>query len=273
MAANIGDQMVTCLARKDAGMQMVVGERPGPLVADELPAVYPWPAGQPWLRSMMVMTLDGAATGADGRSRSISSPTDRAVLATTRRFSDVVLIGAGTFRTERYGPMRARPEDADQRAADGQAPAPVLAIASASLDLPWEEPAFAESEVRPIVLTLAAADPTRLAVAARHAHVIALQALDARAVVTALRNEGLPRIVCEGGPRLLSDLVRLDLVDEADLTLAPLMTGAVRLVAGPGRPVSSDFALAQVIVDDDGFIYTRYLRVHRDGTQNGGGAG
>jgi riboflavin biosynthesis pyrimidine reductase len=246
-------------------MQVVVGERVGPLDVGRLPDLYPWPAQGAWLRSMMVITLDGASTGPDGRSRSISSTNDREVLATTRRFSDVVLIGAGTFRAERYGPMRARPEDAEKRAAGGQAAAPVLAIASASLDLPWEERAFAESDVRPIVVTSEAADPARLDSAIQHADVLALPTLDGRAVVGALQAKGLHRIVCEGGPKLLADLARLDLLDEADLTLAPLMTGGVRLDAGPGAPVASPFTLAQVIADDDGFLYTRYVR-SRPGT-------
>lgn len=251
-------------------MQMVVGQRSGPIDVGLLPEIYPWPAHGAWLRSMMVMTLDGASTGADGRSRSISSRNDRAVLDTTRRFSDVVLIGAGTFRAERYGPMRARAEDAATRAADGQAPAPVLAIASASLDLPWEEAAFARSDVRPIVVTAQSADPARLAVAGQHADLLTVPTLDGRAIVAALHANGLRRIVCEGGPTLLAELVRLDLVDEADLTMTPVMAGGVRIDIGAAFPDARAFALAQVVVDDEGFLYTRYVRSRPDGSTPGG---
>src|SRR4051812_14687194 len=96
------------------GMQVVVGAdlAPGPLPVERLADAYPWPDRPLWLRAMMVMTLDGASAGPDGRSRSISSVGDRAVLSAVRRFSDVVLIGAVPFRAERYRPMLARPEDA-----------------------------------------------------------------------------------------------------------------------------------------------------------------
>lgn len=245
-------------------MEVVVGDRTGPLGPEELPAAYPWPADGPWLRSMMVMTLDGAAVGSDGRSRSISSANDRDVLATTRRYSDVVLIGAGTFRAERYGPMRARAEDVDARVAAGQLPAPVLAIASASLDLPWEEAAFAESHTRPLVVTSEAADPAALDLAFQHADVLALPSLDARDIVLALRGRGLNRVVCEGGPRLLADLVRLDLVDEADLTLSPRMTGGGPFPTGQIRPDVGQFALQQLITDDEGYLYVRYVRSRVD---------
>src|SRR3954466_15862409 len=121
-------------------MQVLIGaERAtGPLRPEELVDAYPWPDEPVWLRAMMVMTLDGAVMGPDGHSRSISSVHDRVLLGAVRRFADVVLIGAGTFRAERYRPMVARPEDAARRAEEGLAPAPTLAIVSGSLDLPWD---------------------------------------------------------------------------------------------------------------------------------------
>ena len=129
-------------------MQMVLGPRPGPLAVDDLPAAYPWPPGRLWVRAMMVMTLDGATVGPDGRSRSISSVGDRRVFNAARRFSDVVLIGAGTFRAERYRPMRwTEGGGAGPNRPQGLARAPQVAIVSGSLDLPWEEPIFAESDV------------------------------------------------------------------------------------------------------------------------------
>lgn len=242
-------------------MRMVVGERPGVVDPDQLVGLYPWPERGRWLRAMMVATLDGSPVGPDGRSRSISSPADREVLATTRRFADVVLIGAGTFRAERYGPMRARAEDDSARAAAGLDAAPRLAMVSASLDLPWEEPTFAESTLRPIVVTTDAADPERLALARQAAEVVALPGatVDPGAMLAALAERGLERVVCEGGPRLLADIARAGLVDEADITLSPLFTSGGQVATGAAPPVPQRFALEQVLVDEDGFLFTRYV--------------
>jgi riboflavin biosynthesis pyrimidine reductase len=242
-------------------MRVVMGERLGPVDPGELVGLFAWPDRGRWLRAMMVATLDGSPVGPDGRSRSISSPADREVLATTRRLADVVLIGAGTFRAERYGPMRARPEDESARAAAGLAVAPRLAMVSASLDLPWEERTFAESTLPPIVVTTESADPDRLALARQAADVIALPgaSVDPGAMLAALADRGLERVVCEGGPRLLADLARAGLVDEADITLSPLFTSGGQVPTGTAPPVPQRFGLEQVVVDDDGFLFTRYV--------------
>jgi riboflavin biosynthesis pyrimidine reductase len=137
---------------------------------------------------------------------------------------------------------------------------------SASLDLPWDEDLFTGSTVRPIVLTTRGPDPARhaarVAAAAQHADVIALpsaQVLDPAALLAALEQRGLHRIVCEGGPRLLAAIALAGLLDEADVTIAPLLVGGGQVETGTPLPTSAHFDLAQVIVDDNGFSYHRYL--------------
>ena len=224
---------------------MILGETPGPLSADAVVAAYPWPEGR-WLRAMMVTTLDGAAAGPDGLSGSISGAADQLVFNAVRREADVVLIGAGTMRAERYGPFRARAR---------------LAIVSASLDLPWDEPAFTDSTERPLILTLHDADPERLARAAELCEVVKVAggAGEPHAIVEALEHRGLQRIVCEGGPTLLRHLVAAGLVDEADITVSPVMTGTGPSPDTPGLLSVVGFDLVQVLTAD-GFLMGRYLK-------------
>ena len=87
-----------------------------------------------WVRANMVSSVDGSAVRA-GRSEGLSSEADKALFATLRGLADVVLVGAGTARTEGYRALRADPACADLRASLGQAPAPVLALVSGRLDL------------------------------------------------------------------------------------------------------------------------------------------
>ncbi len=232
------------------------------LSATELADAYPWPDSERWVRAMMVMTLDGASVGPDGRSRSISSDQDRAILSEVRRLSDVVLIGASTFRSERYKPMLARPSAAEERALLGLASAPVVAIVSGSLDLPWEEPIFSESAVRPIVITSAGSPRAEdaLARAEAHADVIVLPgaSMDAEALIDALVARGLGRIVCEGGPVLLAQLIRAGLVDEADIAIAPILAGGGQIAGGEVGQVPRRMRLAGSFAIDD-FLFTRYL--------------
>ena len=83
----------------------------------------------------MVMTLDGATVGPDGLSGSISGAADKRVFMETRRLADVVLVGAGTIRAERYRPMVAKPEWQDARADAGLAPAVQVVIVSGRLEM------------------------------------------------------------------------------------------------------------------------------------------
>jgi riboflavin biosynthesis pyrimidine reductase len=229
-----------------------------PVTDDEVADAYPWPGSGPWVRAMMVTTLDGAAAGPDGVSGSISSEADRAVFAATRRFADVVLIGSGTLRAEEYGPMQAKETDALRRSEVGQQPAPALAVVSGSLNLPWHLPMWTESTHRPLVLTKAAADPERLDVAKRHANVVILDVVTPRAIVDVLVDRGLRRIVCEGGPSLLRDFNAADAIDEADITISPTFAGTVPSPTTVGLPDVVRHRLVHVF-HGDGFLMARYL--------------
>ena len=227
---------------------------------DDVAVAYGWPSGR-WVRAMMIHSLDGAVAGPDGRSGSLSSPTDRSVLLEVRRLADAVVIGAQTMRVERYRPMLAKPELADERAALGIAAAPVLVIVSRSLDLDWTEPVFAESAITPIVIT-GLSSPERLrGQAADAADLVVVDEHDvsAAAILDVLRQRGLRRIVCEGGPSLLAQFMQAGAVDELDLTIAPWLVGRAQEPFAPPAPPAIHFTPASMITDE-GYVFMRYLR-------------
>ena len=221
-------------------VQMIVGPTPGELSADEVVDAYPWPEGRRWVRAMMVTTLDGAAVGPDGLSGSISGEADKLVFDAVRRNADAVLIGAGTMRAERYGPFRGRAR---------------LAIASKTLDLPWDEPVFTESRERPLILTGPDTDTSSVPETCE----VVTVGDEPDAFLTALEDRGLARIVCEGGPMLLGGLVSHGLVDEADITVSPTMSGNEH---SPDAPTLSDVAKFELVhlLTEDGFLMGRYVR-------------
>lgn len=229
-----------------------------PLTEQEVLQAYPWPQSRHWVRAMMVTTLDGAATGPDSLSGSVSSPADQQIFNAVRRDADAVLIGAGTLRAEQYTPMRAKPNDTARREAAGQLPAPVVVVVSGSLDLPWELPLWSESSCRPLVLTGTDADPDNLAIARGHADVVALDEATPQAIVDTLVDRKLPRILCEGGPKLLRDLIAADLVDEADITVSPVFAGNETSPQTPSLSHVAEFRLASVL-HGDATLMMRYL--------------
>lgn len=243
---------------------MILGPTTGELDDEAVLAAYPWPGcdeGGRWVRAMMVTSLDGAAAGPDGLSGSISGDVDSAVFTAVRRRADAVLVGAGTMRAERYGPLRADPADAEARQAAGQEPAPRLVFVSGSLDLPWDEPVFGESTITPIVVTGSDPHPDALARAERYCEVVQLSGdgVQPGPLLVELERRGLRRVVCEGGPSLLESLVGADLLDEADLTISPTFAGTAQTPRTPGLGEVARLALHHVI-EGESFLMLRYLR-------------
>ncbi|SED92808.1 Pyrimidine reductase, riboflavin biosynthesis [Streptomyces sp. 2231.1] len=235
----------------------------------ELAAAYAYPtpepgAPRPWLRANMVSSLDGAAQH-EGHSQPISSAADMRIFGTLRALADVVVVGAETVRQEGYRPARARAEFAGARTAAGQGPAPAIAVVTASLELDFSLPLFTSPLVPTLVLTGAAAAPERVAAAERAgARVVVAgegMGVEPARAVRALAELGHTRLLTEGGPRLLGQLIAAEVLDELCLTVSPTLTAgdAQRIAGGPSVAVPRRFGLLSLL-EEDGFLFGRYRR-------------
>jgi riboflavin biosynthesis pyrimidine reductase len=248
---------------------------PADLGDRELAARYSYPdqggSAPYWLRANMVASLDGAAT-VGGRSGGLSGGADQQVFAMLRALADVILVGAGTARVEGYRPVRPRHEGvrwAWLRA--GRTPSPPIAVVTRRLDLDLESPLVAGSpdHARTIVITTEAAPAVRRVQVAATADVIVAgrESVDIVAAVTALAGRGHRRILTEGGPYLLTQIIEAGLLDDLCLTLSPVLAGpgADRIVADlgplrePGGMDARRLSLAHVLADD-GHLLCRYVR-------------
>ena len=193
------------------------------LTDEQILGLYAPPHG-PWLRMNFVESLDGAVTR-EGRSGGLGGDGDRRVFELLRRWADVVLVGAGTVRTEGYGAMRLSAEAASWRRAHGLAEQPVFALVSGRLDLDPTSSVFVDAPVRPLVLTVEEAPAERRARLAEVADVLDVRgtAVDPRALREVLHARGHERIHSEGGPTLFGTLLAAGVVDELCLTLAPTL--------------------------------------------------
>lgn len=71
---------------------------------------------------------------------------------------------------------------------------------------------------------------------------------------------GWNRVVAEGGPHVLGQLVEADLLDEICLTIAPVMAaGDAPRIAPGGQPVDREFTLAD-LTTVDGVVFGRWVR-------------
>ncbi|WP_159774149.1 pyrimidine reductase family protein [Streptomyces sp. HM190] len=235
----------------------------------ELAAAYAYPAPgpggrEPWLRANMVSTLDGAAQH-EGRSQPISSDADMRIFGTLRGLADVVVVGAETVRQEGYRPARARDAFAEARRAAGQTPAPAVAVVSAGLDLDFALPLFTSPLTPTLLLTGAAAPADRVAAAEKAGARVVIAGdgagVDPARAVRALADLGLTRLLTEGGPRLLGQLIAAGVLDELCLTVSPMLTAgdAQRIAGGPPMAVPERFELVSLL-EEAGFLFGRYRR-------------
>ncbi|WP_125131884.1 dihydrofolate reductase family protein [Microbacterium sp. 10M-3C3] len=197
-----------------------------------------------YVRLNMITSPTGAASGADGTSETLTSPTDRALLRIIRAHADAVVVGAATVRAEGYiVPRAARlaivttTGDLDGNRFDGHADAIVLVCPEGRV-----EQVRARSGV-PAIRVLG---------------VPGGESLEPRTVVEALAGIGLTRLVCEGGPTLAARFAESGVIDEYCVSVAPVLEPARE----PFLPISARVptTLAGMLVDDAGFSYLRLRR-------------
>lgn len=212
-------------------------------VAD-LPRLYRTPPT--WWRATMVATLDGGATGSDGRSGTINNDADHAVFDTVRRWADVVVVGAGTARAEGYSPVE-RP----------------IVLVSRSGQVP---PGLRDAERGQVLLATVGGSPgladARRLLGPEHVIEAGEHHVDPVGLRRALEERGHRRVLSEGGPSLLADLLAGGVVDELCLTTVPLVLGGdhPRIAHGPELGVRLEPTL---LVEHDGTLLGRW-QVRRD---------
>lgn len=225
----------------------------GDPVVEDWAAAYAPPPGR-HVRANFVVSTDGATT-VGGVSAGLSSPADRELFHVLRSLCDVVLVGATTARRENYGGARSY---------DGRRPPPPVAVVSRSLDLDPGARLFTDTTVRPWVLTVASAPAERRAALEPVAHVVDAgeHSVDIPTALDLLSAAGLDRVLCEGGPHLLGDVVAAGALDDLCLSVAPLLAGGAgdRLLAG--MPIVPPVPLRiEHVLEDDGTLFLRLSTV------------
>lgn len=202
----------------------------------------PRPAGRPWVGLCMVASIDGSVV-LGGRAGGLGNQNDVDVLLTLREISDVILVGAGTARAEQYGPPRS-----GRRIG--------VVTRSGALDLGSElfrsgaafviAPASAPIDDTAVEVLRAGDDEVDLAGAIGRLHELV---------------PGVGFVDVEGGPALNGSLLAADLVDEVDLTISPRLVGGTGARMATGAPeVDQRLELAHLLVDDEGFVFSRWTR-------------
>jgi riboflavin biosynthesis pyrimidine reductase len=214
-------------------------------LGDKLERLYDGGLGfaPPKLFVNFVTSVDGVAGVRSERSSpsliSRSSPADRFVMGLLRACAGCVLIGAGTLRDEpqhRWTPEhvfpQAAPDFAELRQRLGLAPQPELVVVTTSGELD----ASLASLRGALIVTSAPVQKKLNNLALPASEIMSVSDdshVDLETVLARLRERGHELVLCEGGPRLMGQLVRDALVDELFLTVSPLLLGRLDLLERP----------------------------------------
>jgi riboflavin biosynthesis pyrimidine reductase len=242
-------------------VQALYPTAPSSLADDDIAELYGYPAGRAWVRANFVATLDGAVQGSDDRAGSISDSADRRVFAMLRSLADVVVVGAGTARAERYGPVRPDEVDGALRREHGLTAVPSMAVVSRTIDV--SEELLRGGDARTLVFTTGTAPTARVEEAGAHAEVVQAgdETIEPERVVDELSARGFQRILLEGGPQLMRAFVGADRCDELCLTISALLVGGDRHRLLRGGAVEPPEALQlRHLLEEDGTLFCRYTR-------------
>ena len=201
---------------------------------DDLSELYTAP-DEPWLRVNMVASVDGAATGDDGTSRSINNGADKAVFDLLRDLSDALVVGAGTVRIEGY--------------AVGRKP---LVVVSRSGSVPPTQRKAERGKVLMATVSMAPyLEEARGFLGNDNVLVLGSHRVDLARMKDELVLRGFRHLLSEGGPHLLRDLLDQGVADELDTTIVPRVVGGGHLRITDGPPVDIPLRLNTLVEQDD----------------------
>jgi riboflavin biosynthesis pyrimidine reductase len=190
----------------------------------------------PVVYSNFVSSLDGIVTlGSKPSAGSIisgKSPADRFLMGLLRACADAVVIGAGTMRAtpgHLWTPAHVYPDLATEftslRSALGRATAPRLVVVTASGELDFSHPALVKGAIVMTTADGAKKIGDRLPATCEVVVMGKGKNLDVAKVIEELRDRGLQVLLTEGGPHLVGQVIEAGLLDEAFLTVSPVIAG------------------------------------------------
>jgi riboflavin biosynthesis pyrimidine reductase len=197
---------------------------------------------RPWLRVNMVSTVDGAATGDDGTSRSIQNDADQEVFRLVRDLADVIIVGAGTLREEGYAPN----------------PKPIVVV-TRSGQVP---DTMRDGEPGKVLMATCSAAPAldeaREILGDDHVMVLGQHRVDLARMRQELEGRGFEEMLSEGGPHLLRDLLEEGVADEVMTTIVPTVVAGRFPRITDGAAVDVALKL-HTLAEQDGTLLARWL--------------
>lgn len=221
---------------------------------------------RPFVFINVAMTADGKIDTFERRGAAISSPRDKARVDQLRAGTDAIMVGGKTLLHE--DPKLTVKSEAlrAERLARGLSPNPTKVGIVTQAKLKADSQFLNAGPAEIVIFTTRQTSKEQLALLeAWHIHVYASDAekVDLQNALAVLKEKGVRRLMVEGGSTLNFELMRLGLVDELTVYVAPLIFGgasAPTLAAGAGLVRSAAIPMQLIDVEkwDDGGILLKY---------------
>lgn len=223
---------------------------------------------RPFIFINVAASADGKIDTFERRGAAISSPVDKARVDRLRSEADAVMVGGRTLLDEDPKLTVKSAELRAARAARGLSENPIKVGVVTRAELKPESNFLNAGPARVVIFTTAQTARAQIeALRSRKVEVFMLgeQRVDLVSALDRLTGLGVERLMVEGGATLNFELLRLGLVDELNVYVAPLIFGgqaAPTLAAGPGLTRSSAIPMRLVaaeVLDEDGGVLLRYI--------------
>lgn len=205
---------------REHGVDVVSGVLADDALRLNAPYIHHRFTGRSFVTLKLALSLDGRLTAPDGSSRWITGEGARARVHARRAEVDAVMVGAGTVAADDPR-LSARHPGVERQ------PARVLVDATGSI--PSTAAAFGGGDRVIVATTDRSPHDVQTSWKEAGAEVVVLaeeaSGVDLRALLRRLGRDGIIEVMCEGGARLATSLLREDLVERLELYLAPIVLG------------------------------------------------
>ncbi len=215
----------------------------------------------------VAMSADGKLDSVARKGISISSLADKARVDRLRASMDAVLVGGRTLLDEDPKLTVKSPALRAERTAKGLEENPVKVGIVSAADLKLDGAFLTAGPARRFIYTTGRTTPGRIARlenAGAQVFVVGGQQVDLSATLISLHDQGIRKLMVEGGGTIIAEFFRLGLVDELTIYIAARIFGgssAPTLADGPGLMPEQTPALrleSLEKLDDEGGILVHY---------------
>lgn len=220
----------------------------------------------PYVHINVAATADGKIDTFERRGAVISSVRDKERVDKLRADSDAILVGGRTLHDEDPKLTIKSETLRNARLARGLPANPAKVAVASRLNLNPDSNFLTAGSARIILFTTAQTDETQLSMLRSHGAEIFVheeKQVNLKSMLETLKEIGIHRLMVEGGATLNFELLRLGLVDELTIYVAPMIFGgekAPTTAAGSGLAGSEAVPLKLVNVEswEDGGVVLQY---------------